>query len=98
MAEQVAGRVRGLAVEEGRAEAYALAASVLGALLDQPPEDAAAFLKACLTALFGGVPHADVLRDVADLLEARRGEELATEIRLLRARATDLDHPDDPGA
>lgn len=39
-----------------------------------------------------------LLRDIADLLDRLAPESLATEIALLRARAIDLEHPDDPAA
>jgi hypothetical protein len=39
-----------------------------------------------------------LLRDIADLLSRHSPVHLATEIALMRARALDLENPDDPAA
>ncbi|SFK95549.1 tetratricopeptide repeat protein [Falsiroseomonas stagni] len=94
-----AGRIMALVASQGRAAAYGAIAPLLQVLASSDPLAAPPPLLPHLAmALAEQAKDPPLLRDIADLLDRLAPQILATEIALLRARAIDLEHPDDPAA
>lgn len=104
-AEAVAQETAAAFKRDGRAAGYAIAAQAIlplaAAAVWPPPADAfsaAGFLRDCVNALLRELTDPALLRDIADLLDAHVPDALVTERKLLRARALDLERPDDLAA